>query len=510
MVFFVNDKGCNLYTCNFFDNQYGFSAENMSFPSVFDRCFFSGSTLGCYWLSYSNASLAINNSNITDNITGVKSHAAPLTVTCSNILYNDTGLKIENGASLTMNSQSKVIATGNNYTIKTLLANNLTLTYGNNDLTPSGLHNQSAINGTVLTSTSVPSPSSNKWNSAGTFSSNDYLLHDANGNNITISDASPLSSALACGVDPCPNPPCGEPCKHPPCDIFAEDALMYCPDCRTINTSDFTNKKLNEATLIALDKVKSKEAQNYRKSLKLFSQILDVDFSNPNKKESYLLNLNYLKLQETLGYAFSSKQISNSKVLSSEVQKIINLEDKFIELENQKNNYNRKFLYAMDKAQTYRIANRRDLSLNVLNNILTWVQTGDLDEVNNFICTITIENEVLEGNIDLGTIAEMMKECNSNPEFRLKTPTKNIPISSNDTETIISIFPNPINDIANLRTNIEHARIILYDNVGRIITDSEIIYDSDIDLSTFPKGLYLLKIENLKTSEYWIKKVIVQ
>ena len=104
----------------------------------------------------------------------------------------------------------------------------------------------------------------------------------------------------------------------------------------------------------------------------------------------------------------------------------------------------------------------------------------------------------------------MMKKCNSYPEFRLKTPTKNILVSNNDTETIFSIFPNPINDIAIIRTNIDHAHIILFDNVSRIIVDDKIIHDSDIDLSTFPNGIYILKIENLKTSEYWIKKLIVQ
>ena len=168
----VNDKGCNLYSCTFFENQYGFSAENMSFPSVSDACTFNGNIVGSYWNS-SNASLAINNGVIQYNTTGVKGEYASLGVTCSNISYNDTGLKIGVGASLIMNSKSKVIATGNNYTIQALRANNLNLTYGNNDLTPSSLYNQSVINGTVLTSATVPPPSSNKWNSAGTFSSND-------------------------------------------------------------------------------------------------------------------------------------------------------------------------------------------------------------------------------------------------------------------------------------------------------------------------------------------------
>ena len=489
----------------------------MSFPSSSDGCTFQGNTVfGCNWLSHSNASLSINNGVIQYNTTGVKGEYTSLGVTCSNISYNDTGLKIGIGASLIMNNQSKVIAIGNNYTIKALLANNLNLTYGNNDLTPSVLHNQSVINGTVLTSASVPSPSTNKWNYAGTFSSNDYLLHDVNNNNVTITDASPLSSALACGVaNPCPNPPCdlygNPPCKHPPCgDPVVQDALIYCPDCGTINTPDFPNKKLNDAVSRAIDKVNSHESQNYRKALKLFSQILNVNFPNPNKNESYLLNLGYLKLQETLGNAFLNNQINPNNILPDEVQNIIDLENTFINKANQQNNYYRKFLYTLDKAQTYRIANRRDLSLNVLNNILTWVQTDDLDKVNNLICTINIENDALEGRIDPGTIAERMNQCNNTNLFKLSTPIKNVPLSDKTSETIISIFPNPVSDIANIRTNIENTRIILFDNVGRSITDEKTNYDLDIDLSSFSQGIYILKIENINTTEYWFKKLIVQ
>ena len=506
----VNDKGCNLYNCNFLDNEFGFSGGYMSFPSVCEGCLFSGSTLGCYWISYSNASLTINNSNFIYNNTGIKAQATPLIVTCSNVSYNDTGFYILNGASLTMNNQSKVVAIGNNYTIRPWQANTINLTYGNNDLTPSGLHNQSVINGRVLLSSSIPPPTSNKWNVSGTFNSNDYLILDNNSVNVAINDASPLASALACGVDPCPNPPCGEPCKHPPCEVYAEDALVYCPDCRTINTTDFPNNKLNDAISKAIAKVNSHDSQNYRKGLKLFSQILNVNFPNPNKHESYLLNLNYLKLQETLGNVFLSKQINSSNVIADEVQMIIEIENSFIDKANQQNNYYRKFLYSMDKAQTYRIANKRDLSLNLLNNILGWAHPEDVNEVNKFICTIHSEIDALEGRIDLGTLSDNLKQCNHSDQLRLTSSINNSSLSITGEETMISIFPNPINDIASIRTNIENAHIILFDNVGRSIIDEKIHYESDIDLSSFSRGIYIMKIENINTSEYWFKKLIVQ
>lgn len=44
----------------------------------------------------------------------------------------------------------------------------------------------------------------------------------------------------------------------------------------------------------------------------------------------------------------------------------------------------------------------------VLNHILSWVNVEEAEEINNLICTINIENDALEGNIDLGTIAQWM------------------------------------------------------------------------------------------------------
>ena len=508
----VNDKGCNLFGCSFNNNVFGFTGNYMSNPSVFTSCIFSGNTSkGCYWLSHSNASLTISGADIRyNNGIGVSVEAAPLIITCSNISNNNIGIDVRYGGTLTMNNQAKVIATGNYYTINAFVANNFILTNGNNDLTPSGLGNHADITGSVISGSPIPQETANKWNASGTFSSSDYYLVDLNTVTlVTLIDANPLSTALACGIDPCPNPPCSDPCK-PPCDYVVQDALVYCPDCGTINTLDFPNKKLNDAISKAIDKVNSHESQNYRKAIKLFSQILNVDFPNPNKHESYLLNLGYLKLQETLGNAFLNKQIIPSNTLADEVQNIIDIENNYIDKANQQKNYYRRFLYTMDKAQTYRIANRRDLSLNVLNNILSWVQTDDLDEVNNFICTINTEIDALEGRIDLGSIAGIMNQCTHTNQFRLTAPAKNVPLSNNDPETMISIFPNPINNIANIRTNIENARIILFDNVGQSITDEKINYDTDIDLSSVSRGIYVLKIENLKTSEYWIKKLIVQ
>ena len=73
----------------------------------------------------------------------------------------------------------------------------------------------------------------------------------------------------------------------------------------------------------------------------------------------------------------------------------------------------------MDKDQTYRIANKSDLSLSILNNILCWVYTEDVNKVNNFICAINTEIDALEGRIDLGTMILILIYPHSHEEYIL-------------------------------------------------------------------------------------------
>ena len=82
--------------------------------------------------------------------------------------------------------------------------------------------------------------------------------------------------------------------------------------------------------------------------------------------------------------------------------------------------------------------------------------------------------------------------------------------NSNSNLTMISIFPNPIINIANIHTNIENVRITLFDSLWRSISVEKTNLDSDIDLSSFSNGICIIKIENINTSEYWFKKLIVQ
>ena len=69
------------------------------------------------------------------------------------------------------------------------------------------------------------------------------------------------------------------PCGSPPCDMG--DPLKYCPQCDLINTDDFINKPLNEATKEAIDKFNSQSQNKYTEAINLLIQILNENYNNP-------------------------------------------------------------------------------------------------------------------------------------------------------------------------------------------------------------------------------------
>ena len=358
----ANDKGCSLRGCNFNNNATGYKGSNMIFNSSCLESYFNYNTsVGAFWQSSNSAVFTSDNSHFDNNEVGLWANNGPLHVQCGSINYNNFGLKIENGSTLIMDAASAVTAVGNNYTIKPLAATYLNINNGYNDLTPALVNNQRAINGTMLPGGAYPLQAAfNKWNNSNSFADTDYLLSDINGNPLTINGSNPQSVVATCGyVLP-------EPCKRAPCPPeVGIEALVLCPDCDVINTAGFVNKKLNEATSTTLELLNSKKFNKYRTAIKLFYQILNSNYLNPDDKESYLLQLNYQKLKETLGNAFLANQISkteNQVKLCAEVQNVIDIEDKLIGKAIQDKDFKRKFLFNMDKVQSLRVASRRDLS----------------------------------------------------------------------------------------------------------------------------------------------------
>ena len=178
------DKGIYLDNCFFYDNYWSITGSFMSFPSSYDGGNDNYNTYGLSWHGYSTPSFTLNNPYINHNIIGARIDAAPLYAICGTVSYNNSGFVIRRGASLLMDDiinqphASYMTSVQNNHTIRTALANYLYLHKGYNDLSPTGNFMNSTIKGSFLLG-GGPFPlqaDANRWNTAGTFSNNDYYI----------------------------------------------------------------------------------------------------------------------------------------------------------------------------------------------------------------------------------------------------------------------------------------------------------------------------------------------
>ena len=504
------DKGLGLYQCNFFNNDWGVSANQMSFPSLFFEGLTGGGVAnrnrtGIKWQGNSTTSLTLNNPLINTNNTGVRVENCPHYVKCGSISYNNDGIVFASGANLFMddhvitpNTAANVSVFNNNTSIRAYNGWYLWLNKGGNELLPSSSNNQKTVYGSLLSPPYGILANSNMWNSSGTLSSLDYYL----GTSYTIVDNNIQTSITGCGqaIPPCPTPPC--PNQSP---------IEYCPTCDIINTDDFSGVKLNIATKDAIAKLNSTDPNKYKDAVSLFYQILNEQYINPDDKEKYLLSLNYVKMMEALGNAFKYNQIVCTETgLPEIVTQVISIQDKLIEIAIGVNNHDTRFKYSMDKAQTLRLACRREECVQLLNQILEWcVGDAEINAVNVFICQVGIENMVLNGTILPSDVEEQMTSCNQETA-RLRNDDDALEILNPPAVNLsVDIYNNSQFNFIDVKTNAENGHLIMLNSIGEIVHEENLIYDCSIDVNNFSKGIYIINVTDKNTGESLGNKLVL-
>ncbi len=519
------DKGLGLYQCNFFNNSWGVLANEMSFPSMFIDGLTGGGVVnsnstGISWQGYATPGLWLDNPYINTNSTGISTHGSPLNVRCGSISYNNDGILLTHGAGLFMDDQwggpSAVTVFNNYYSIRAAGGNEIFLNSGKNDLSPSSLNDYRSVFGSSYLPAGNLDAASNQWNVLGTFSTSDYSLTGFGGA-ITLTDGSPLSSIQTCGqaIPPCPTPPC--PNQSP---------LENCPNCDIINTDDFPGVKLNIATKDALAMLNSNLPDKYKNAIGLFYQILNEIYNNPDDKEKYLLSLNYIKMMDALGNAYKFGQLTcgslepnpdpgapvNIEPLPENVVQVISILDNMISKADNDGNYNLRFKYSMDKAQTLRLACKREDCINLLNEMLNWAVGEDVNEINKFICEVNLEIMVINGSVPLEDVSEMLATCNygsgrvrDNSET-VESLEKLLPPAVYLT---VDIFQANRSGVIDVKTNAEFAHMIVMNSIGELVLETDINYDSNINSEKLSAGVYIINVTNIQTGESLGKKFVV-
>lgn len=215
---FSHDKGITLNNCSFYKNsQYGWYAEAMSFNCFANNCSFGESVpnanaTALYFQGAYNISLKVDNPAISYNTNGIIVSGTTAYVRCGFVKNNSgNGFEIIDYGTLDMGDNwdsqpSKVIATNNGTTIKSIGAFSIDLDNGRNALYPSVQGQQKVVNGTIAGGCApfmIPT-FNNQWKTGGGSPTNtDYFLQTYDPYNpcplqsVIISDATPIT-ATAC------------------------------------------------------------------------------------------------------------------------------------------------------------------------------------------------------------------------------------------------------------------------------------------------------------------------
>ena len=540
---FTHDKGVTLNNCIFYKNTsvptdadpggYGWYAEAMSFPCIMNSCTAGGGSANgnAYGVFYkaSTVPLQVNNSNISYNYFGLTAVGATVNVKCGSITENKVGIYLLNNGSLRMDNTiaptgSQVNASNNYTTINTERGGLFYLNGGFNDLTPKILSN-SSISGTIAGCSTLPSPpaspymvKNNKWNNNCNFVSSNYNLtkvfsatlnNPCSPNAVSLLDNDPMNVLAGCGQS-------SQKCFCPNCPptIVANP----CSTCRTIETANVQNEILSKAVEKAMAKMNSSDSKKYQAAACSFYQILKAGLPDPNEEERNLLDLSYQKMIHCIGAAVKEKEIPAG--INSDINAVLEIQNNRTDGYTAVEDYYPKFYSTLDKAQTYRLANRRDVALQLLNNSLSWAEDIEKEELKEWICMIDIEQQVLSRKKQKEEAIKATEECRKNTEhFRFTNAVNNVEVAAANDLIEMKIIPNPVYSSASIEYNVPldgEVSIELVDMMGRTVrtirkvSNSKAgIYKHDFNVSGLQGGLYscILKYNGgLQSSHLMINK----
>jgi hypothetical protein len=266
------------------------------------------------------------------------------------------------------------------------------------------------------------------------------MLYWNNNNNYIPFVVEDLTSATyaACVIPP-PNPNPTMKSQYP---------LATCPTCAVVNTLSFANTQTHLAVRTSLQQMDSTITDGYKKAVGLFNEVLTYPISTLSKEDKFVLDVAYRNMVQSLATARQRGQIlpcTNNSPIGTEATKVIQVIDLLINKAQLKGDTLAKTYYSIDKALTYRIMARHDLTIQTLDDILTWAPARVLDYVAGLRCTVYNESLVANGSLSVVDFSIAIQNC-PKPTKRMQVPLHSTEApNENEIEShgALTAYPNP-------------------------------------------------------------------
>ncbi|HET6244228.1 MAG: T9SS type A sorting domain-containing protein [Bacteroidetes bacterium] len=553
-------QGADLEFVQFSNNSVrGWSAEGMTISSDFKNSSVQNSPIGINYIGGPTADLNINYSSVSNSTDkGIAFYGnALLSVNCSNINSANNnfskGIYLADKASINMSpslspSSGKSIVSGhtsiyggelfisedNGNSVGKVItagaANELFLEDGRNDLRPKSSQGM-AIKG-HFNFDSCPSSISatfNKWNSFNSSPVNGVDYHVRSpiciNTNVTIIDNNPGSASC---------PAIGRPRIRP---AFFYKAMEIAEANQGGPNSIF---KKFERGLNKLDQ------NDFISAINEFKDVLLVNVAQPTPLAKKVIGLSYQYLHYSVGKAYSEGLITNSgSQMNSQIESLISIQNNKINKAILESDFNTQYSVKVDKAKTLVLADKRTDALALFYENYLIADSSNFAELDNWICIVSKEQDLIDGNIELNDFAENLNYCQNqlsssnrvkneddqeSKRISVKLLAKNVenskisgsikPLENKDEsleeanvlikKPVFNLFPNPTSGKFTIQASNIHT-IRIYNLLGNFICEYKPNTDYsqfEIDFTKNAKGVYVIKVSGENYSE--IKKLIHQ
>lgn len=225
----------------------------------------------------------------------------------------------------------------------------------------------------------------------------------------------------------------------------------------------------------------------------------------PDGYVSYLLEYAYLRMMEAFGTACMNEDgLGTGSTLAAEVLAVQQRALTLIEAETESTDaiYYGRFKYSMQLAETQWLVLDYTNAIAKLNSMLLWAIGPELDIINNAICRINYQNDVLTGTIDLMSVDPSAFPCNDHemPEVDWSSSQQGI-TSVEGIDTEMEVYPNPADGqvLINIPNHSKEAvQVEIFDTRGRLVSAATLPSPKDgvplaYSVSGLQEGLYLIQ-----------------
>ncbi|OFY37668.1 MAG: hypothetical protein A2X01_17450 [Bacteroidetes bacterium GWF2_35_48] len=497
----VYGLGFNITDCNFLNCNNGFYGSATTVAGSLTDCYFSGNTSkSVYYNSGSGADLTLEGCTVNNSREIYATGSFTTNVRCCSVYASSiVGLQIAYGNSLNM-SETRPVSSGHNYLynnkypIRFTSAGTPHLYQGYNNLIKKNVSGAFDLYGDLNVLWQTYNASYNEWKTpnGAPVSGVDYSVTKTGSNPIqyfTFSDLYP-STYTSCG---------GQQSSPSGTELLSQSAQTGVLDILGGSVSTSLSPSLTDAE-------NDMKSGNPIQALNKLLDLMETKIKKPSVHDETVFDIAFSDLNTALYKVIENKQLSHVQGMGV-LSRVLAINDNEIEKSSQ--NYHRLLHRTLDKAHTYRLFGRQDLALNIIENILTWINPEEFDYIKGWYCVNKAETDYKAGLITLEEVDSLAQNCpcTIGSNMRYINSTSNVENLENvemnivsHKESVIEVAPNPVTSTSIITTTVD-------EKAGK--AELHILNAQGITVKTYNVNAGVSKIEisnnDFSSGVYWLQ-----